>query len=506
MSNSTKVRTWQFITLRFQLLSTFAFFLIALIYLWFSLSARMTLWADDEYHTIYLAEKNMFSGTTDSRTFGGARFILRLLTPITLYFMNSRMGGEHFVTGWEYPGLLYVQSRLQPNGAGLEFDPNLQDFVFFQRFFFLALAIAGLAFLFYSLWKALNLVSASVFLMSLFSIKGFFIEFDYAYINILQISALAILFGILVQQKLMNFKHLLSLSTALGLIASTKLDGLAIGFVGLLLVTYLCWGSRKKLLALFFGFGISIIVFNFSELVHPNSFLHYTMANVYHYKTGHLITEPAGGYQIISLLKVLQIPSLILLASLTLWIFSGKTRNITKYTLNLLMFAVFTSLLLIFSLMELRFFLTRNALIIGFFLSISSAILVGEFSKAVRVTARTSTMFSTLATLGLLLISPPVNLNEEFLKSSLTQCKSIGLIGSPTLDLAGLSFVQVESIPDSYNFSLEKDSFIQKVAPFDCVLAKWSDNDKSYTNYILPSLLKLEYRFGNVFFFRANES
>jgi hypothetical protein len=466
----------------------------------------MTLWADDEYHTIYLAEKNMFSGTVDSRTFGGARFLLRLLTPITLYFMNARMGGEHFVTGWEYPGLLYVQSQLQPNGAGLEFDPNLQDFVFFQRFFFLALAIAGIAFLFYSLWKSLNFFSACVFLISLISIKEFFVEFDYAYINILQISGLAILFGILIQQKLTNFKHLLFLSITLGLIASTKLDGLAIGIIGLLLVTYLCRGSRKKLLLLVFGFGISVIAFNFSELVHPNSFLHYTMANVYHYKTGHLITQPAGSYQIVSLLKVVQIPSLILFASLTLWIFSGKIRNLTSYTFNLLVFVGFTSFFLVFSFMELRFFLPRNALIIGFFLSISSAILVGEFSKAVRVTARTSTLFSILVTFGLLLISPPANLDNEFLKSSLAQCKNIGLIGSPALDLSGLRFVQVESIPDSYNFSLEKDFFIQRVAPFDCVLAKWSNNDKSYTNYILPSLLRLEYRFGNVFFFRTNDS
>ena len=156
-------------------------------------------------------------------------------------------------------------------------------------------------------------------------------------------------------------------------------------------------------------------------------------------------------------------------------------------------------------LQDLRFFVPRNAIVIGFLISVFSAILIGECSRTFAfrrirwllpfsIFLLTSINIFTIRSIGL-----------EPNTADLVSCRSVGVIGQNFKSDLPMNATSIASIPNAYVFSTDEKKFIESLNSFDCLFAKWSKNDKSFTNYILPRYFVISHRVGNEFFFKRTQ-
>ncbi len=411
------------------------------------------------------------------------------------------MGGEHEVTGWDYPGWFYILKNLNSDGAGFKADPNLQDFVFMQRFLFASIVLGALFFVFYALWQKLGLYAAVIFALSMILFKPFLSEFNYVYSNLFQLSVFAILIGLIIKRISLGNRDYLLYGFVLGLIASVKLEGIFLSIVSLIFLFYTNENLRsRKLLTICASISV-FLVLNISEIRFPNAFLHYTFANLYHYKTGHLVTEPSGLYQLLRMAETLRTPLIIFIAILFLSFLLRRRFSFLPEDLVFLLYLSVLAIGLIFTLQDQRIFWTRNLLTLSFIFSIFSSVLFGIVFKD-KISGKSEKISSTLVMLVTIAIFTQVQSKTDFVtKQDLGECQKIGIVGNGYMELHG---DRINSIPNTYTFMDDESKFIDELNGYDCVIASWSENDKTYTNYILPKLFVLEKRLGDEFFFKRN--
>jgi hypothetical protein len=467
-------------------------------YLFNQLSSFDVNWVSDEYHTIYLSVQSLFSPVTDSRVLGGARSILFLTTPIALYYLNSRMGGEHYLTGWDYPGLFYVQTKLSSNGESVALDPNLQDFIFAQRYLYLLFVLGMFFTLFAVIWRKYHFV----FSMSLLLFVAFYselkVELFYVYPNILSLGMLSLVVALVLRGNFQRNKNIVLFALSLGAMASAKIDSLVLALlIGLGVALIFKFDLKRNVLLSTLSI-CTFLLLNIREFASPNSFLHYTLSNVYHYKTGHLITQPSGFFQLDLIISSLGAPIIVLLTVLILSVYFWKSREeLNQFSLfTILLFA--SSMLLLISLVDQRYFVQRNTILIGYLIGLSSLLFLAQryhsLSKNFLYSRFGSWILLSVFLAPILLTE--IQSNEMF---NTTDCRRLGVIGLHDNNYSNA--VKISSIPRSYNLSKDIDFYINSIKDFDCVIARWNDNDKTYTNYLLPQYFNLQDRNGNTFFF-----
>jgi hypothetical protein len=460
-----------------------------------------TAWNVDEAHMVYETAKPVFSAVNAPHVFGGARWALRLSYPFSVLYMTSHMGGEHHITGWDYPGHFYILNHMRPDSDAIAKDPNLQDFIFFQRLIFIELFIASLAFIFYALFRALSGWAAGIYILGLWISPIIEAQLYYAYADIFMASVANSIFGILLLSAATKVRHIKALVFLSALAVSSKINGF---FLTIPVASYLysiredIGRSWQRLLLIFIG---SWFFLNTYELIKPDAFLHYIFANIYHYKTGHWVTEPSGLFQLKKALHAM--PYFLGIATISIILFVAsqwKKKNFLILNLSI----IFLAALYLLSLSSLHFFYERNYTILILLLSLFAAISIGGFiADAIKVK-----WLGALFAISLVIYISQEQFNvistrsTQIIQDSLKNCSNIGVIGKVEMPQS-VQFKKIPSIPREYIFIKEMSQFVDRANGYDCVLARWSEEDKTYTNYLLPQMYRLKARSQDLFIYES---
>lgn len=460
------------------------------------LQHHITWMHPDEVHTINLGIDGLYGKEVYMLRVGeGNRWMAKLTYPLAVYYMNGKMGGEHFITGWDYAGGFYVKQHFHAT-EDIKADPNLQDLVFAMRFLlgFLVLVSFLLAAILLSRkygWAAG--VAYYAFALST-SLVGDMMLIFYSE------STLVILFNLLVSllliDKIGQWRLYIWSAFLLAFSISVKLNGLML----LPFVLYLVYKHDTKCLSglRIEGFGLLTLIFLY--LIHINvpdlaNLLDQTFANVYHYKTGHLVTTPSGLFQVKLMLKELMPWSLIFPLACAFLIYRKKAQE------PFLLLTVLVTLLFILPLIGANVFISRNLVVPVIGMVLISAIALNEVIHLIAFEKKEYALVAVLLVFfGVTQLGSYESINEKVLSEKVPEIEQAGLV-----DVSGEFFpnsTAVSSMPDQFTLRDEIEKFKAQFDGFNYVVVNRIKQNKHYTNYILPQDFDLIHRMGNLFVFK----
>ena len=474
----------------------------------------------DEWHTLVLGTRHLspFVEPVPSARVGETnRWFVRLLHPAAVYYMNSHMGGEHYLTGWEYPGGYYLREHFNATDA-IRDDPNIQDYVFFLRASFGVLAVFSFCMVMWALSGRFGIAAAATYGSLVLVNPLVFSQFDSFYSE----TTLFILFNtaafLCLRTQPLTTYHALVWSGILSAAAlSTKLTGILI--IGPLFVQTVVDALRSRR-----NLTVSIEVYLLSAaaaLVLLNwpseslfALLNETLANVYHYKTGHLVTEEGGAKFLWWMLDDLGYMLPLLFAVSLFWLVRRPGRRLAPvYVLGLLI------ILVIWSFVNSAVYVPRNLAFVYVAMSFIVALGVGSFveslkSKHKHVAAVCSGLVVVLMASELVrhqyrmpsLVGTFFERNVEQMRT----CGTIGAIGLSEQALGALSSSQdggitisttiFDKVEAPFNLSEEPEA-LDEYLRYDCLVVHRKGLNKHVSNFAAPQRYRLSDRVGNLFFF-----
>ncbi len=450
----------------------------------------------DEVHTIIYAIDSMYSGEVKTLRVGeSTRWLARLLHPVAIYYMNTKMGGEHNLTGWKYAGGFYLQKHLK-NTRSIKKDSNIQDYFFAMRFLLGALVIMSFLIASYLMVNMFGFISGIGYLsLSLSgtllneSLKIFYTE-----------STLLIAFNCLIIlaccRRINNLRLGVLSVFLLAFAVSTKMTGL----VFLLPVAAILLGRKSYFLGglRFEGLAVLFVVFFALINIMASSYmqlLDQTLSNVYHLKTGHLKTQPAGMYQLNKIVTTLT-PWIFIFAFSIIYLTFSKT----KIKFFVLMVGA-SAIIMLMSLIGVSYFLPRNLttplVMMMFVISIAIGMLMNKIEWKM-VWVKVAMSIFLLILFMSFLVSHYKSIDSSFVNKVVGTCINTGFIGlEKTSD-----GVELENMPDKFVMRKQQKAFRDAFLDYDCIVIKNTQNNKHYTNYLLPMDYELVLRRGNYFFFK----
>jgi len=450
----------------------------------------------DEIHTMNFGINSLYSGeVTVLRVGETSRWLARAIYPVALYYMNVNMGGEHFVTGWNYPSGYYIKKHFK-KPKDIRNDPNLQDFVFAMKFVLGSLVLLSFLGASYMLSKYYGFLAGCLYFVLATSstlvtdmLTMFYTE-----------SSLIILFNLLVVLALTKncnkWRLYIWSSVILALAISTKLTGVVFVLPIIALIMFkdnILRGMKLEgfiLLTIVFLAIINIYASDYMEL------LDQTLANVYHLKTGHKFTEPSGLYQVKNITTTL-FPWVIIFPFAIGYIIYKKP---AKY--YFLYCVAVSAIIMLVALVGVSFFLERNLTtpqtLIIFIISLASATVIRGITYKPQI-VMTSTISLLLIYQVVTVVDNYRSVTHDRLKGYLKNSKNIATIDVES-GIVDNSTV-LEGMPDSFTLVNQLEDFKNKFTPYDCVVIKRVNNNKHLTNYILPLDYKLTARHGNYFIY-----
>ena len=470
----------------------------------------------DEWHTLILGTQH-FGSFEDpvytARVGETNRWFVRLLHPAAVYYMNSHMGGEHYQTGWEYPGGYYLREHFNETDA-IRDDPNIQDYVFFLRASFGVLALFSFCMVMWALSSRFGIAAASAYGSLVLVNPLVFSQFDIFYSE----TTLFILFNTaaflcLRTRSLTTYRTLVWSGVLSAAALSTKLTGILI--IGPLLVRTVIdvLRSRRNLKV-----GIEVYLLSaVAALVLLNlpseslfSLLNETLANVYHFKTGHFVTEEGGLRFLRFMLDDLgYVPSLLFAVSLFWLVMHPRRRLAPVYVLGLLIIFV------IWSFMNSAVYDSRNMAFVCVAMSFIVALGAGSFVESLKskhkyVAAVCSALVVVLMAGELVRLQYRMpSLVGTFFERNVERmetCGTIGAIGLSKQALRALSSSRDEGITifdrveGPFNISQDPQVF-DKYLQYDCLIVHRKGQSKQISNFVAPEHYRLSDRVGNLFFF-----
>jgi hypothetical protein len=145
----------------------------------------------------------------------------------------------------------------------------------------------------------------------------------------------------------------------------------------------------------------------------------------------------------------------------------------------------------------------RNYIIICASLILFSSIVIPQYgvkSTNYRIISKISTCFISI--IIIFSYRNYENSKREFLEY--IQGEKIAII-EPATDIYSNGII-IPSFPSTYNLTEDLEKYKDMVHGFDTILAKFDQNNKQFTHYILPQLYKLKRRFGEYFIFEKIKS
>ena len=441
------------------------------------------------------------------------RWFVRLLYPAGIYYMNSRMGGEHVQTGWDYPGGYYLREHFEETDA-IRHDPNIQDYVFFLRSSFGVVAIFSFCMAIWALFGQFGVAASAAYGALVLANPLVFSQFQIFYSE----TTLFILFNTAVflcirAGRSATYRTLVWSGILSAAALSTKLTGILI--IGPLFVHAVVQvlGNRRN-----FKIGIEVWLLSAAAaLVLLNwpsesifSFLNETLANVYHFKTGHFETA-GGGVEFVRMafddlgymLPVLFVGSLI-------WLVRRPGRPLVPiYVLGLLI------ILVIWSFVNSATYMTRNLAFVyvamSFVVALGAGNLVAGIKSKHKHAASACSSLIVVMMVGQLVAhqyrSP--SLVDTFFERNVErmgECSTIGAIGLSKRALRALpsSEDQAVTIFDGVEvpFNLSQDPRVfDKYLQEDCLIVHRKGQNKQISNFAAPQSYQLSDRVGSLFFF-----
>lgn len=443
----------------------------------------------DEVHTLVMARGDLHTGRVGEST----RWMARILSPLGKYYMTTKMGGEHYVTGWRYSGGYYLDAHFK--STAISHDPILQDYVHGMTLLLGVLAVLSFALVGFFLASKISLVSGIAYLSLPFSSAIVWEQLEYFYTE----TTLLIAFNIIVATFFLETNKLrlyLWLSFLMVFSISTKLTGV-IFIIPILYTLYkkdkTRWESIKIEGLLFF----SLIIFYLWNIPSGglNDWIDYMVANVYHLKTGHLYTDTSN-----------QIPRIISFLSPWLYIYAlsviinllSPVKNKTYWNIIAVL-----PIIMIISMVDTAFFLYRNYTtpLVIMFLSISVSLGV-VYENWPRLRSFKYLLFLPIFPLLYTGITMYESISDKvFIESSKT-CVKPAIINMNTALYP--KAVPLAAMPEIFNLKEQKAAMLQPFldGTYDCVFVNGAGSNKHYTHYLLPEVYRLEERYGGYFAFR----
>jgi hypothetical protein len=223
--------------------------------------------------------------------------------------------------------------------------------------------------------------------------------------------------------------------------------------------------------------------------------VHEQLSNVWHYSTGHRVTQPNGLHQIMKVLFA--IPNLTWVFFLIAVLFAGSNPRIFNWNLILLLGTTLTALL---ALASSHYFVSRNVILLEVLSILGSSIVIGQSLKGCNF--RRSIAGGAAVLMLVLFAGYNVNRTKTFdislFERLADSCDSTLSIGEEYLSIASAERFTIET-----PFRMKKKDKIwrEKVGNYDCVYVNRSGQYKQFSNFILPNTHKLKARHGNHFFF-----
>lgn len=488
---------------RIEYIVFFLLFMSSLFFLENKLQNSISSPHPDEVHTVRFAFNSLYSGeVTTLRVGESTRWMARIAHPVALYYMNSRMGGEHNLTGWGYPSGNYLKKHYTKDTA-IKSDANIQDYMFAMRFilgFFVMLSFLIASFLMTQYYGVLSGVLYYSLALSMPLVNGmlkiFYTE-----------STLIILFNcilILAFCKKINILRLYFWSAfTIAFAVSTKLTGV---LFSLPIVVLLFSKNRNVFKGMYVElfFVLVLILFLLTNIFASSytALLDQTLANVYHLKTGHLHTQPSGMYQLERIFKTLS-PWLIVFLLSVLYLFSANISN-KKFVIAVSL----SALMMMVSLVDVSYFMSRllttPLVMMVFIISISITTLMYRFKgrKYYKLFVKSLSVICLFLFIGYNVDKYYVPINLSSVITSMRDCENVALIDIEDNVLKNTTIL--ESMPDAFTLRDQEQSFRDQFNGYDCVAIKRIKNNKHYTNYLLSKDFFLRARIGNYFVYKKD--
>ena len=465
----------------------------------------------DESHTVIHATHrlNPFSGdVTAMRTGELNRWIVRLLYPFAVYYMNGKMGGEHTVTGWRYPGGYYLKEHL--HRENVLSDPNLQDYVFFQRTMLGFLSLLSIIMLMGALRRRFGPAAAAGYAGLLLFGSIMFENFHFFYSPI----TLVIVFNVALYMLMSYDARRLSICALSGAAASaalsTQISGVLVAGPLFAHVAALAWsrgGRREIAVAVFLASALaSAVAINwpaesFFRLVND------TLANVYHYSTGHRVTEEGGWEFALRIAGDVGYGAIPLFAAAAIYLLARPERGFV-YAYGLIALIA----LAVLQMSNYAMYLSRNVVIVYVAMSFIVALAVGKFIEERKGAQRRAGFAAALcfavfaAGAGYRALSTPSPSRGFFEANAvrLSECTSLGVVGIPERDTRKFidrnDTVFFERVRGPFNLSEKPETFDEYLV-YECLVVLRQGQSKQITNFFAPQSYRLADRAGDLFFF-----
>ena len=452
----------------------------------------------DEIHTINFAIDSLYTGKVETLRVGeGTRWFARLIYPLAITSMNSKMGGEHFLTGFDYPGGAYLKSNFKD--TNIKFDPNIQDFIFAMRFYLGFLVIASFILASLMINLRYGLVSGLAYFTIAMSTTLIQEMLNIFYTE----SALIIIFNLILTIGLIEWKNKFRLLMWSAFIcafsASVKLTGiiLILPLIAVIMIQDHEINKGMKIeiflfLMIIFFLLINIYSSSYIELINQN------LSNIYHLKTGHLNTYPSGFYQLLVIIKHTAPWNIIFLLSFYL-----VCRNKIPNKLFLISIA-FSSILIFMSMVDVSFSLIRNyttPMVMMICVIAISAYFIIEINL---IKYKNFLLISCFIIYNYSLFNNFNPIIESNILSHTKNCSTLGIVGFK--DKVKESYIKIKDIPNSFQLKRQESEFIKYFEGIDCVIIDGKENNKQYTHYIMDKInYTLQHRIGEYYFFQLKK-
>ena len=436
--------------------------------------------------------------------------MVRLLYPFAVYYMNGKMGGEHYVTGWGYPGGYYLKEHLRWDGESVSSDPNLQDYVFFQRVMLGVLAILSIMMLMVALRRRFGAASAAGYAGLLLFGSVVFENLRVFYAP----ATLVIVFNVSLYMLMSRDARKLSICALSGAAAaaalSTQLSGVLVAGPLFAHVAAQAWsraGRREIAMAVFLASALaSAVAINwparsFFELINE------TLANIYHYNTGHGVTEEGGWEYVLRIASDIGYGAIPMFVAAAIYLLARPERGLA-YAYALIALVA----LGVYQLSNYAVYLDRNTVILYVAMSFVIALALGKFIEGGgraprRARAAAAFGFAVFAAgAGYRALSTP-SPSQGLLEANaarLSECASLGVVGMPERDARKFidrdDAVFLERVRGPFNLSERPETF-DKYLFYECLLVLRRGQSKQITNFLAPQSYRLADRAGDLFFF-----
>lgn len=457
----------------------------------------------DEVHTTGFMLKRLHGNNNFAlRVPESGRILGFLFHPIALYYMNTKMGGEVYLKNWHYSRDYLKRNIVLKKGNFTQKikDPNIQDYVFALRAQQVFLLMASFLFAGISLLSHSGLAGSVVYLTAGLASSLIYKNAQYFYNDIQLAIAFNIIVGLLYCLKLSWFKRVGYLTVAFAFGATTKMS--------MAIFAPLVWykifkeisGHEKKftheLTALSF---VSSIGFYFLLSIGAHDWVllvHEQLSNVWHYGTGHRVTQLDGIYQIKRVFST--VPDLTWYYFFWAVLFAVLNPRVFNWNLIILLGTALAALL---ALASAHYFVSRNVILFELLIILLSSIVIGQALK----TYNFRRSFAGAAAVLILVLFAGYNVNraETFNISSFEKladsCASTLSIGKEHLSKSDVDRFTIEA---PFRMKNKDKIWREKVSNYDCVYVSRSGQYKQFSNFILPDTHKLKTRHGNHFFYR----